>query len=243
MTKVGFQLYSLKAVDDPLPTVLERVSETPFHGVEFAGLNGGTVDQAQTVLKRTELQSAGAHVGLDEIEVDPEGMATTYRRLGCEHVAVPWLDPEHFESHDRIAAVAERLDAAAEELSNHGLTLHYHNHDQEFTSLGGSPAIEILLDLTETVRFQLDVGWAGAAGYDPLLILETFGDRIELVHLKDFDESVGETVPVGEGDLEIDRLVESVHDLDIEWLIYEAEDEPDSYETLTHAASIVADYW
>lgn len=243
MTKLGFQLYSLNAIDDTLPTVLERVSETPFEGVEFAGINGGTVDQARRALERTGLQSAGAHVGLDEIEVDPEGMATTYRRLGCEHVAVPWLDPEHFESRDRVAEVAQRLDDAAERLSNHGITLHYHNHDQEFTGLDDGPAVETLRDLTETVRFQVDVGWAGAAGYDPLRILETFGDRIEIVHLKDFDESAGETVTVGEGDLDLDKLAAAVHDLDLEWLIYEAEGEPDSYDTLTHAASVVANYY
>lgn len=38
MTAIGFQLYSLHDVSDPLTTVLSRVGEAPFDGVEFAGL-------------------------------------------------------------------------------------------------------------------------------------------------------------------------------------------------------------
>ena len=35
------------------------------------------------------------------------------------------------------------------------------------------------------MSFQLDVGWAVVAGEDPVALMEQFGDRIELFHVKD----------------------------------------------------------
>jgi sugar phosphate isomerase/epimerase len=148
MTAFGFQLYSLHAVEDPLPTVLERVGETGFDGVEFAGLGDAGVDELADALDRAGLAVAGAHVGLDEVEANPEGVAETYRALDCPDVVVPWLGPEQFESVAAVEAAAERLTAAADALAARDLRLHYHNHDQEFVELDGEPALSHLLRAT-----------------------------------------------------------------------------------------------
>ncbi|QRV17389.1 sugar phosphate isomerase/epimerase (plasmid) [Haloterrigena salifodinae] len=243
MTLFGFQLYSLHAVDDRLPTVIDRVGETGFEGVEFAGLGDVDAESVDAALDRSGLDLAGAHVGIAEIEADAKGVAETYHALGCDTVAVPWLDPEHFASKSAVEETAERLSNAAESLANHGLNLHYHNHDQEFTELDGRPALEHLLEATDDIGLEFDLGWAGAAGYEPLSFLETHAERVNLVHLKDYDADTGETVEVGEGDLDVEATVELVRDLGFEWLIYEAEERPDSYETLEHAADIVDAHW
>lgn len=243
MTSFGFQLYSLHAVDDSLPTVVERVGETGFDGVELAGLGDAETAALSEALTTAELELAGAHVGLAEIEDDPDAVAETYGGLGCEDVVVPWLEPEHFESEEAVESVGERLEAAAAALGEHGLSLHYHNHDQEFAELDGEPALSYLMEVTDEVSLQLDLGWAGAAGYDPLSYLEAHADRVRLVHLKDYDAEAGEPVEVGDGDLDVEATVDAVRDHGFEWLIYEAEERPDSYETLDHAAEIVETYW
>lgn len=239
MTSIGFQLYSLHAVDDPLPTLIERVGETSFEGVEFAGIGDSTVAEIADALDRAGLEAAGAHVGLEDIEDDPETVAETYGELGCEDVVVPWLDPEHFESVESVEAAGERLSAAADALEDRGLSLHYHNHDQEFADLNGEPALAHLVEVADGVGLELDVGWAGAAGYDPLPLLDEYADRIDLVHLKDYAAGTGDVVEVGEGDLDVGATVEASRERGFDWLIYEAEERPDSYETLSHADGIV----
>ncbi|MUV60511.1 TIM barrel protein [Halobacterium sp. CBA1126] len=243
MTQLGFQLYSLHAVDDPLPAVVERVGETPFDGVEFAGLGDASVDELNAALDAAGLHAAGAHVGLEDLEADPAGVARTYRDLGCEAIVVPWLDPEHFASVEAATAAGERLSAAADGLAADGLELHYHNHDQEFADLDGGPAIDVLLDAADGVGYQVDLGWVGAAGYDPLAVLDRYADRVDLVHLKDYDAAAGETVEVGEGDLDVAAAVDAVRHADVDWLVYEAEDRPDSYATLDAAAGVVDADW
>ncbi|MDS0300689.1 sugar phosphate isomerase/epimerase [Halogeometricum sp. S1BR25-6] len=244
MTSIGFQLYSLHAVEDSLPTVIERVGETAFEGVELAGLGDAGPEAVGEALASADLELAAAHVGLETWEENLEETAETYHELGCEDVVVPWLDPEEFESVESVEAAADRLNAVASDLAAHDLSLHYHNHDQEFVELDGEPALSHLLEATnDDVGLELDLGWAGAAGYDPLAYLHEHADRVRLAHLKDYDGEAGEPAVVGEGDLDIEAAVNDVREHGIEWFVYEAEEGPDSYDTLTHADDVVRTYW
>jgi sugar phosphate isomerase/epimerase len=242
MTAIGFQLHSLHAVDEPLPTVIGRVGDAGFEGVEFAGLGDADPAAVAAALDETGLAPAGAHVALDALEADP-GVVETYRGLGCQNLAVPWLAPETFASRSSVVEVAARLDAVARTLEARGLRLDYHNHDQEFRALDGGVALETLLESTGAIGFQLDLGWAGAAGHDPLALLDRYADRIASVHLKDYDAAAGEPVAVGEGDLDVGAAIDAVRTHGVDWLLYEAEGRPDSYETLAHAAAVLDAYW
>ncbi|RDI70191.1 sugar phosphate isomerase/epimerase family protein [Halopelagius longus] len=243
MTEFGFQLYSLHDIEDPLPTVIGRVGDAGFDGVEFAGLGETDVGDVQTALSNADLSPAGAHVGLEELEANLDEVAETYRALDCEEIAVPWLDPEHFESADAVESAGERLSAVAADLADRDLTLHYHNHDQEFAEVGGEPALTRLLEVATDLRLELDLGWAGAAGYDPLSFLDDHADRVDIVHLKDYDAAAGDPVAVGDGDLDLEATVSRVRDGGFDWLVYEAEERPDSYETLDRAADVLDTYW
>jgi len=253
MTRSAVQLYTLRNVDRPFTDVLELVADAGFEGVEFAyRVTEADTDEVLATLDETGLDVAGAHVGIDELEDDFEETVAYYDDLGVDHVVVPWLDAEHFESVAAVEAAAARLAKLADELSAHGMTLHYHNHDHEYTDLDGerraaaSPprndevgdadiAFDRFVDETD-FGIELDLGLALAAGDDVVERLRDLGDRSRLVHLKDYDVAGGESVPVGEGDLDLDGVADAVADNDSEWLIYEYEGE-DPIESLDRAGS------
>jgi sugar phosphate isomerase/epimerase len=242
MTQLGFQLYSLHAIDDPLPAVLERIGETPFAGVEFAGLGDTAPDTLAATLADADLRAAGAHVDIEALETNVAETAETYRSLGCSELTVPYLDPAAFESATALDDTAGRLSDIATDLAADDIGLHYHNHDHEFVSVENQPALSGLAARLENVSLQVDLGWVGAAGHDPLAFFEEHEDQIELAHLKDYDGETGETVPLGEGDLDLDATMAAVEASDVEWLIYEAEERPDSYETLEYAVEVMEPY-
>jgi sugar phosphate isomerase/epimerase len=43
------------------------------------------------------------------------------------------------------------------------------------------------------VTFQLDVGWATIGGEDPVALIQEFGKRIELLHVKDVADLASRT--------------------------------------------------
>jgi sugar phosphate isomerase/epimerase len=94
-----------------------------------------------------------------------------------------------------------------------------HNHRLEFTTKYVDPetgelksAWQLLVENTDPrwVTFQLDVGWATVAGEDPVALVEEFGDRIALLHVKDAivtvpgggSEAVFQQTVIGQGDVD-----------------------------------------
>ena len=72
-------------------------------------------------------------------------------------------------SLDEWKTVANQLNIVAENLEPAGLKTGYHNHQLEFTPVGGQRPMEILAKLTKpSVMLQLDVGTCLEAGSDPV---------------------------------------------------------------------------
>ncbi len=240
MTDTAVQLYTLRNVDRPFAEVLELVADAGFDGVEFAyRVTDEDPEDVVAALDETGLDVAGAHVIVDSLQDDFDGSVGYYDALGVEDVVVPWLDAEHFETRQAVDETANLLADLQARLAERGMTLHYHNHDHEYTDLDGTTGFDAFVDATE-FGVELDLGLALAAGDDPPARLRSLGDRSQLVHLKDYDVDAGESVPVGEGDLHLDAVAEAVDRNDSDWLIYEYEGE-DPLDTLETAAGRTRD--
>lgn len=233
----AIQLFTLRELDDSLPDLLARVGDTAFEGVEFAGLGDADLDEVRAALDDAGLDAAGAHVGIEDLESDLDSTVETYRTLDCERIVVPYLDEAQFASEKTTADTARRLQELAARLDDRGMALGYHNHDHEFTALDGESAYDVLADETD-IDLELDVGWATAAGHDPVGLLGHLRDRVPLVHLKDVS---GDTpVELGDGDVDSEACVRAAREAGTEWLVYE-HDEPDDPEaSLEHGAETLA---
>jgi len=235
----AIQLYTLRELDDSLPDLLRRVGETRFEGVEFAGLGDSDPEEVREALDDADLDAAGAHVGIEEFEADPEAVVETYRKLDCDRLVVPYLDDAEFASETAVTDTARRLQTLAGRVDEAGASLGYHNHDHEFTDVGDDrTAFDLLADETD-FDLELDVGWATAAGRDPAGLLRDLRGRVPLVHLKD----VADTTPVelGEGDLDVEACVAAARDAGTEWLVYEHDRPTDPEESLEHGAERLAE--
>lgn len=240
------QLYTLRSL--PTAERCQSVADAGFDGVELVGLDPGPCDGVDV---------AAAHVGLDTLEASPTEAVERARAHGTNTLVVPFVDPDAVRP-DAIDRTAERLDALAEAVETAGGRLLYHNHEFEFEfvrerAAGGDGASDRcsgdgsdtpfgrLADATTRLGFEVDVGWAAAAGVDPVSVVERFGDRIPLVHLKDvrLDPTAsrgGHPVDLGEGDVDLAGVVDAARAAAVEWLVFE-HDEPESpVRTVTNAA-------
>ena len=144
------------------------------------------------------------------------------------------------------------MDALGEQSVKNGTgKLFGHNHQWEFTTLVTNPetgetttAWEVLVENTDPrwVTFQLDVFWAADAGADVVALIEEYGDRIELLHIKDGDlngDARGIPSDVGEGELDWDAILEAAQG-SVKYYVVERDGAPadaefarDSFEFLT----------
>jgi sugar phosphate isomerase/epimerase len=232
--RVALGLYTLRDVPKPLPDLIEAVGDAGYDGVEFA-FRVPDADPASVVdaLSRSGLAVTGAHVGPGFTD-DFDAHVARYRSLGCPAILLSRLEAHHFESGTAVADAADLLSARAERVADAGLDFLYHNHGQEFRSHGGELAFDRLVADSEGVGFVLDVGWAAAAGADPVALLERHGEHVPQVHLADVNES-GEQVALGEGVLDVAACVEAAREAGVEWLVHEHDDAADPLGAMAEA--------
>jgi sugar phosphate isomerase/epimerase len=180
----GLQLYSVReqlAVDRK--GVLAQVAGFGYRVVEtFNVLNDPEGLHEDLTAVGLSVGSAHAHPG-----AEPDATAAALRTLGTDVIIVPYLPPDRYSSAETVAEVAAELNTLAAWAAGEGLSLGYHNHDFELSSLiGGRTALEVLTDqLDASVFLEVDTYWAAVGGQDVPELLGRLGDRVKYLHVKD----------------------------------------------------------
>ena len=93
---VGYQLYSAREdVQKDMLSVLKELKRLGYDGVEFAGFFGHTAQEVKSMLDETGLVAVSSHVPLTDIEADMFGTIAYHQQIGCQYIAVPYLDDAH----------------------------------------------------------------------------------------------------------------------------------------------------
>lgn len=81
-------------------------------------------------------------------------------------------------------------------LSGHGMKFLYHNHYHEFQAINGKPVLYHILENTDPqyVDFEVDTFWAMRGGADPIEVIRHVGDRLRMIHQKDFSKTTDSLV-------------------------------------------------
>ncbi|HET7324394.1 MAG TPA: sugar phosphate isomerase/epimerase [Halococcus sp.] len=241
--QTGINLFTLRDIDEPLPRVLERVADAGYDGVEFLHrLPEADVDAVIETLDETELEVPSSHLGpfveLEQLPSELDATIDTYVAVGCEALAVS-IGEEKLDSRASIRETASRLDALSARAAEHDIDFLYHNHHWEFRPLDGSTAFDYLLDATDDIGIELDVGWVAAAGDDPVERIHRHGDQLEILHVKDANIATKESVEVGEGDVDLFSCIDAAREEGVEWFIYEHDEPTDALDSLERGSAFL----
>ncbi|MGI5900206.1 MAG: sugar phosphate isomerase/epimerase family protein [Christensenellales bacterium] len=187
---IGLQLYTLRnSAQKNLHSTLSFVKGLGYDGVELAGLYGLTAGQMKAALEKAGLAAISSHVPYAELADDMRGTIDKYSLIGCEYIAIPYLNKEHRPGSEGYPQVLENMKKVGIICREKGMTLLYHNHDFEFMALpDGRIALDALYEdiPADILQTQIDTCWAKVAGHDPAEYVRKYAGRCPLVHLKDF---------------------------------------------------------
>jgi sugar phosphate isomerase/epimerase len=190
--------------------VFRRLSEMGYRNVEPFTLSGLTAEQYRALLDKYGLTASARHVnvGTPESPVDFDQILAENKILGIKYFgsgATP-IFPPIYTTEAQWIAYAEYLNELGARARQAGQTLMVHNHDIEFETVFGDQTVyDILMANTDpkNVVFQLDLYWATNGGGigNPLEVIERYGNRIQLFHVKDMAAGPfpGRIEIVGEG--------------------------------------------
>ncbi|MCB7135736.1 TIM barrel protein [Cellulosimicrobium marinum] len=210
-----------------LPAVLERLAEIGFVNIEpFGGtFSGYTAEEFKALADSYGLSIPSSHYNTNEATFDTT--LEFVETLGQEYVGSGGFASPGISTYENTLATAETMNRLGQRSVDAGVGKFFgHNHDNEFRTTYEHEgetlsAWEILVRETdpELVTFQVDVAWAAHAGVDVVELLEEYGDRIELLHIKDGTNIGGEGRPtftnLGDGEVPLQDILAKAKELDI----------------------------
>lgn len=215
---ISIQLWTVRdelAAD--LDGTLQKLAAIGFRHVEAFGFVG-RADELAAAFARHGITSPTGHASLASGTENPfdasikvpsaDEVFAAAKTLGMTTVIDPFVAPERWQSVEEITKTADALNAAARAAAAHGITVGYHNHNQEFYKIDGRFALDIFAELLdENIIFEVDLYWASAGGADIVALLERLGNRVKALHVKDgslsplptIDSVPVDQVPAGTG--------------------------------------------
>lgn len=186
--KIGLQLYSVaEEMERDMEATLKEVAKMGYDCVELAkNFFGYPVEEVKKACEKYGLEPVSTHYKFSEMVENPTETLSKFQTMGIKYAAVPFVLPDVWID-DREAFVA-KLEKACNTFKENGVQLMYHNHDHELLyEVEGMPALDWLYEKVDLLSPQFDICWVHYAGKNPYEYIKKYGDRQEILHLKDFE--------------------------------------------------------
>ena len=207
----GLQLYSVRDITQKgLQKAMQQVADLGYSSVEFAGFFGNSAPEVGRMLRETGLRISGTHTGWEELTSDRIMNTILYHKIiGNKNIIIPWAD---LSDRLKLGQFVALVNQAQPLLAQHGITLSYHNHKDEFLPNKFGQIPHEVLQRCTNIKFEIDTFWAYAAGQDPIALLERLKDRISIIHLKDGLET-RKGKALGEGYAPVEKVLDKAIEL------------------------------
>jgi sugar phosphate isomerase/epimerase len=210
---LGVQLYTVrKEAEQDLPHILEQIRRIGYQEVEaYAGVYSYTAEALRHIFDGAGLTAPSGHFNFGDFDT----RFSYAKELGLSWMVCSAIPSSLWGSDEGFATAAKQFNAWGQRVKDLGMRFAFHNHDYEFRPLSsGKTGYDILIEQTDPglVFCEVDCYWAAQAGHDPLLLIQSLGSRVKMLHLKDrkpgfppsfeMNQDSAHFVPVGKGSLD-----------------------------------------
>jgi sugar phosphate isomerase/epimerase len=234
---IGLQLYSLRdQFKKEVPGTLDLVKSWGIRHSELAGTYGLSPEKFRQELTSRGIEPVAGHFPYEKYRDDIDSIITEAKALGLKYAGCAWIPHQgNFDEKTAREAVAV-FNKAGEALAKHGIKFFYHTHGYEFQPHGNGTLLDLMMTETNPkyVRFEMDVFWIVHPGQDPVALLNKYGKRWELMHLKDMKKEtptglltghtdVNNDMALGEGKLDMLAILKAAKKAGVKWYFIEDE--------------------
>lgn len=220
---IGVQAYTYRnSFPNGVAATLDTIQALGITELEGGNPEGTTPEEFRKMADERNIKIISIGAGYEELVEKPEAVIEKAKILGASYVMVAWIPHESGDfKFENAQKAVEDFNKAGKILKENGLTFCYHIHGYEFRPYQDGTLFNYIAQNTnpEDVSFELDILWAYHGGADPVKLLEKYGDRWKLVHVKDLKKGVkgdhtGSTstendVAVGTGQIDIPAVLKA----------------------------------
>jgi sugar phosphate isomerase/epimerase len=166
---------------------------------------------------------------------NPDSLAEIAKTLGAKYFMCAWIPHKAALTIDEAKKAVEDFNKAGKALKEHGITFCYHAHGYEFQPYEDGTLLDYIIKNTDPkyVSFEMDVLWIQFGGGDPVGLMQKYGNRWKLMHLKDLRKgtpkdltggtSQENDVPLGTGEINIPAILKEAKKIGIKHYFIEDE--------------------
>lgn len=226
---LGVQMFTLRKYTqsaDDLALALDRIREIGYRSIQVSAFGDIDADTVARLCRERELDIGGTHVAWDRFRFDTDSVIEEHKLWDCQHAAIGMIPPKTYLSMEGLERFLGELEPVASKLEENGIDFSYHNHAHEFRHFDDKPWLAHLYDTAPPAQLkaELDVHWIMAGGADPVDWISRVGDRMPLLHLKDFalnDEGHRIFAAVGQGNMNWPAILAEAGKHDIRYYFVE----------------------
>jgi sugar phosphate isomerase/epimerase len=228
-TQIAAQLYTLRdycKTPADIAKSMKKVADIGYRAVQASALGPIEAKELRKILDDNGLVCCATHKPLEKLRDETQKQLDDHAALGCKYTAIGGYFPkaEEFTRENWDKFISD-FNSVVEKLKGSPLRFGYHNHSHEFAKIGNVTAYQYLFDkLSPGAWIEVDTYWVQHGGGDPALWIEKAAGRLPCVHLKDLGMKTDRThlmLPVGEGNLNWDRILQACKNARVEWYIVE----------------------
>ena len=237
---LGIEAYTFRVgfSKDPVST-LDTIQRLGF--TEMEGNTAGRGADSFRVLcdaRGIKLISYGA--GYEQLIKSPDSVAAQAIALGAKFVMCAWIPHAALFNIDNAKKAVEDFNRVGKTLKDKGLVFCYHAHGYEFQPYENGTLLDYIINNTNPkwVSFEMDIFWIRFGGGDPVALLNLYGNRWKLMHLKDLRKGAktnasglstpDNDVPLGTGELDIPAILREAKKIGIKHYFIEDESNQES---------------
>ncbi len=201
---LGVQAYTYRNwFPKDVVATLDTIQKLGITEMEGGVPKGMTAETYKKLLDERGIKIPATGASYEQIVKDPMDAVKRAKELGASYVMVAWIPHQKgaFTFENAQKAVAD-FNQVGKVLKENGLTFCYHTHGFEFqpaaqtgvTGAGGKqPTLfDYMVQNTnpDYVSYEMDILWVTHGGGDPVALLNKYGSRWKLMHLKDLKKGV-----------------------------------------------------
>mgnify|MGYP000919390250 CR=1 FL=1 len=192
-----------------IPEFTARLKETGVKATELCGVQADfnkpeLFDDVIAQFKQADVKILSIGVQLLAGKPEERNYFEFCKKAGVKYMSVNFQPAGMWDAFKQAEKLAEEYD----------IQLGIHNHGGAHW-LGNTAILEHIFKNTgKRIGLTLDTAWAIDARQDPIKMVETFGDRLVGIHVKDFtftSDRMFHDVVVGTGNLKLPAFVDAVN--------------------------------
>lgn len=219
---------------------LDTLKTMGIKDMEFSNLFGKKASEIRKMLDDRGMFCSSFGVGYPDLMTKTHEVGENAKALGAKFVRIAWVPHDGSFTLEMAKKTVEDFNKAGKFLKDEfGITFCYHNHGYEFSPYENGTLMDYIIQKTDPkyVSFEIDILWTFFPGGNPAELLNKYGKRFKLLHLKDLRKgitgnlsggtSVENDVALGTGQLDIPSILKAAKKAGIKH--YYIEDESPVY--------------